>query len=66
MYHVSIKEISTKVIKARIRLYLAILATITAGLFGLSLKEILLPLITYLGIGLAWLSYFVEKIESEV
>lgn len=66
MYHVSMKEISTKVIKARIRLYLAIITTITAGLLGLSLKEILLPLITYLGIGLAWLSYFVEKIESEI
>ncbi|WP_137791943.1 hypothetical protein [Bacillus sp. E(2018)] len=66
MYHISIKGISTKIIKARIRLYLAIITTIAAGLFGLSLKEILLPLITYLGIGLAWLSYFVEKIESEV
>ncbi|MDQ0481083.1 hypothetical protein [Guptibacillus hwajinpoensis] len=66
MYHVSMKRISTKVIKARIRLYLAIITTITAGLLGLSLKEILLPLITYLGIGLAWLSYFVEKIESEI
>lgn len=66
MYHVSVKNVSTKVIKARIRLYLAIITTITAGLLGLSLKEILLPLITYLGIGLAWLSFFVEKIESEV
>lgn len=66
MYHVSVKNVSTKVIKARIRLYLAIIATITAGLFGLSLKEIFLPLVTYLGIGLAWLSFFVEKIESEV
>ncbi|MGP3609978.1 hypothetical protein [Anoxybacteroides rupiense] len=66
MYHVSVKGISTKVIKARIRFYLAITTTITAGLFGLSLKEILLPLITYLGIGFAWLSYFVEAIESEV
>lgn len=65
MYHVSVKEVSTKIIKARIRLYLAIIATVTAGLFGLSLKEILLPLITCLGIGLAWLSFFVEKIESE-
>lgn len=65
MYHVSMKEISTKVIKARMRLYLAIITTITAGLLGLSLKAILLPLITYLGIGLAWLSYFVEKIESQ-
>jgi hypothetical protein len=44
---------------------LAIAATITAGLFGLSLKEISMPLITYLGIGFAWLSFFVEKIESE-
>lgn len=65
MFHVSVKEIPTKVVKARIRLYLAIITTITAGLFGLSLKEILFPLITYLGIGLAWLSFFVEKIESE-
>lgn len=65
MYHVSMKGISTKVIKVRIRLYLAIIATITAGLFGLSLKEILLPLVTYLGIGLAWLTYFIEKIEME-
>ncbi|GAA0303737.1 hypothetical protein GGQ92_003204 [Gracilibacillus halotolerans] len=65
MYHISIKGISTKVIKVRIRLYLAIIATITAGLFGLSLKEILLPLVTYLGIGLAWLTYFIEKIEME-
>lgn len=66
MYHVSVKNVPTKVIKARIRLYLAIIATITAGIFGLSLKEMLWPLITYLGIGLAWLSFFVEKIESEV
>ncbi|MGM0789886.1 MAG: hypothetical protein ACQEUD_07315 [Bacillota bacterium] len=65
MFHVSVKEIPTKVVKARIRLYLAVITTITAGLFGLSLKEILFPLITYLGIGLAWLSFFVEKIESE-
>ena len=65
MYHVSIKNISTKVIKARIRLYIAVLTTITAGLFGLALKEIVILLIAYLGIGLAWLSFFVEKIESE-
>lgn len=65
MYHISVKDISTKKIKVRIRLYLAIIATITASLFGLSLKEILFPLITYLGIALAWLSFFVEKIESE-
>lgn len=66
MYQVAVNDISTKVIKARIRLYLAIIATISVGLFGFSLKEILYPLITYLGIGLAWLSFFVEKIESEV
>jgi hypothetical protein len=65
MYHVSVKGVSTKIVKARIKLYLAIITTITAGLLGLSLKEILLPLITYLGIGLAWLSFFIEKIESE-
>ncbi|GAA0501727.1 hypothetical protein GCM10008986_31530 [Salinibacillus aidingensis] len=66
MYHISVKNIPPKVIKARINLYLAIIATITAGLVGLSLKELLLPLVTYLGIGLAWLSFFVEKIDSEV
>ncbi|MGG0655530.1 hypothetical protein [Rummeliibacillus pycnus] len=65
MYHVSVKDVSIKAIKARIRLYLAIIATITIGLFGFSLKEILLPLITYLGVGLAWLSFFVEQVESE-
>lgn len=65
MYHVAVKDVPTKVIKERILLYLAIMTTITAGLFGLSLKEVLFPLITYLGIGVAWLSFFVEKIESE-
>ncbi|XOI97617.1 hypothetical protein ACMX2M_17010 [Paenibacillus polymyxa] len=65
MYHVAVKEVSTKIVKARTRFYLAIIATVTAGLFGISAKEILTPLITYLGIGFAWLSFFVEKIESE-
>lgn len=65
LYHVSVKNISTKIIKVRIRLYLAIIASVSAGLFGLSLKEILLPLITYLGLGLAWLIFLIEKIEME-
>ncbi|MEF2965888.1 hypothetical protein V3851_08610 [Paenibacillus sp. M1] len=65
MYHVAEKDISTKIIKARIRLYLAIATTITVGLFGIATKEFLTPLITYLGMGFAWLSFFVEKIESE-
>jgi len=65
MYHISVKNVSTKVVKARVRLYLAIATTITAGLFGLSLKEIFTPLITYLGMGFAWLSFFMDKIDSE-
>lgn len=65
MYHVAVKGVSTKIVKARTRLYLAIIATVTAGLFGIATKEVLTPLITYLGIGFAWLSFFVEKIESE-
>jgi hypothetical protein len=65
MYHVAVKNIPTKAVKARIKLYAAITATIAAGVFGLSLKEILFPLVTYLGLGLAWLNFFVEQIESE-
>jgi len=65
MYHMSVKHISTKEIKARLRLYSAIVGTISGGLLGLSIKEILVPLITYLGIALLWLSFCVEQVEVD-
>jgi hypothetical protein len=65
MYHLSVKEIPPKIVKARVSLYLAVVATISAGLFGLSFKEILKPLITYLGLGFVWLTYLIDKVESE-
>jgi len=65
MYHMSVKNISTKEIKARLRLYSAIVGTISGGLLGLSIKEILVPLITYLGIAFLWLSFCVEQVEVD-
>lgn len=65
MYHIVIKELSIKVVKSRISLYVAITVTITAGIFGLKLKGILEPMITYLGAGFAWLVYFIDKMDIE-
>lgn len=65
MYHLVMIDIPIKVVRARVQLYIAISTTVSAGFFGLSLKEVLLPFVAYLGIAFTWLLFCIEKIDSE-
>jgi hypothetical protein len=65
MYHVIKKNLSVKVASARVQLYVAYSVTISIILAALSLNNILMSFITWLGIGFTWLTYFLRRIEDE-
>lgn len=65
MYHVVIKDLSIKLARARVQLYVACTLTISLIFFIFSFKNIFIPMITWLGVGYSWLTYFLGRIDAE-
>ncbi|MCF6410674.1 hypothetical protein [Pseudalkalibacillus salsuginis] len=65
MYHVVIKKQSTKLARSLIHLYVAISISISLLFFVVSLDNVFTPMITWLGVGYAWLNYFLARIDNE-
>jgi hypothetical protein len=67
MYHIIFNEkVSIQQIKIRLNFYIAFFTTISTIFVWPFFQDALKPLVTWLGISFAWLTYITEKAQLEL